>query len=87
MSTAAERRPLLSPRERDFYTWALENARAIREGRIAGVDWAAVAEELEDMSQSERRALERALEELLAHLIEWSFHPKHRSHVCTGTIK
>ena len=39
--------------DQDFYTWALETARAIRERRFAGIDWEAVAEELEDMGRSE----------------------------------
>jgi len=87
MSTAAKRHPPPTPRGHDFYTWALETAGAIREGRVAGVDWDAVAEELEDMGRSERRALEYRLEVLLAHSIKWRFQPEHRSASWTGTIK
>ncbi len=59
-----------TPHDGDFYTWALETADAVRQGRFHGVDWDAVADELEDMGRSERRALDNRLEVLLAHLIK-----------------
>jgi hypothetical protein len=65
--------------ERDYYGWLEQNARAIREGRLEDVDWANVAEELEDMGKSERRALRSQLALLLAHLLKWSHQP-HRRH-------
>jgi Domain of unknown function DUF29 len=64
--------------DQDFYTWALETARAIRERRFAGIDWEAVAEELEDMGRSEARALESQLARLLAHLLKWQYQPNQR---------
>jgi hypothetical protein len=65
----------------------VETAGAIQAGDFDTVDWEAVAEELEDMGRSERRALENRLEVLLAHLIKWRFQPDHRSASWTGTIK
>jgi hypothetical protein len=56
---------------RDFYTWAMETARAIRERRFEGIEWDAMAEELEDMGKSEKRMLESQLERLHAHLLKW----------------
>ena len=47
---------LTSLYERDYYGWIERNVHAIREGRVHEVDWANVAEELEDMGKSERRA-------------------------------
>ncbi len=87
LATAAKIYPLPTPHVRDFYTWALETARAIRAGRFDGIDWEAVAEELEDMGRSEQRALEHRIEVLLAHLLKWCFQPEHRSTSWTGTIK
>ena len=40
--------------EADFYRWATETARALREGRLADVDLKHVAEEIEDMGKKER---------------------------------
>ena len=63
---------------RDFYTWAMETARAIRERRFEGIEWDAVAEELEDMGKSEKRALESQLERLHAHLLKWRLQSEKR---------
>lgn len=87
MATATRQYLPPAPHEGDFYTWAQETADAIRGGRFEGVDWEAVAEELEDMGRSERRALEDRFEVLLAHLIKWRFQHDRRSTSWTGTIK
>lgn len=42
--------------ERDPYTWALEQARALRERRAAAVDWDNLAEEVEDLAADKRIA-------------------------------
>jgi hypothetical protein len=87
MSTLAKKHSPPASHSQDFYTWALETAGAIRDGRFEGVDWEAVAEELEDMGRSERRALESRLEVLLSHLIKWRYQPERRSSSWTGTMK
>jgi hypothetical protein len=87
VATATKQYPPPTSHESDFYTWAAESADAIRQGRFEGIDWDAVAEELEDMGRSERRALENRLEVLLAHLIKWRFQRDRRSTSWTGTIK
>jgi hypothetical protein len=87
VATATKQYPPPTPHEGDFYTWALESADAIRRGRFEGVDWDAVADELEDMGRSERRALENRFEVLLAHLIKWRFQHEYRSTSWTGTVK
>lgn len=58
--------------EQDFYAWAIRNAELLRQGRLSEVDAANIAEELEDMGRSSRRALSSRLEVLLAHLLKWS---------------
>lgn len=78
--------PATSP-DTDFHAWAFQTAEAIRARRFAGIDWDAVAEEVEDMGRSERRALESRLEVLLAHLIKWRFQPDARSSSWNGNIK
>lgn len=64
--------------DRDYYGWIQHNVHAIREGRFKDVDWPNVAEELEDMGKSERRALRSQLARLLAHLLKWSHQPEAR---------
>ncbi len=72
--------------DRDYYTWTLEQARALRERRTSDLDWANLAEEVEDLGKSERRELQNRLEVLLAHLLKWQFQPKRRSRSWSATI-
>lgn len=58
--------------ERDYYTWTQEQARALREHRIEELDWANVAEEIEDLGKSERHALRSRLVRLIEHLLKLS---------------
>jgi|SRR5918992_232327 septal ring factor EnvC (AmiA/AmiB activator) len=64
--------------EQDFYAWALESARGLRERRFADIDIEHIAEELEDMGKSRSRALESQLARLLAHLLKWAHQREHR---------
>jgi hypothetical protein len=61
--------------EADFYTWAKENAQILRSGQAEQADWEHIAEELESMSGSERRALESYVKVLFLHLLKWKFQP------------
>lgn len=58
--------------EQDFHAWAMRNAELLRQGRMSEIDAANIAEELEDMGRSSRRALSSRLEVLLAHLLKWN---------------
>jgi hypothetical protein len=64
--------------EEDLYAWALENASLLRAGRLSEIDADHIAEELEDMGKSERRALRSHLHNLLLHLLKWQVQPTHR---------
>jgi hypothetical protein len=59
--------------ERDYYAWLQDQARALREHRIDDVDWENVAEEIEGLSNSERRAIESQLARLTEHLLKLQF--------------
>jgi hypothetical protein len=72
--------------ERDYYTWALEQACALKARRLESLDWENLAEEVRDLARSERRELESRLEVLLQHLLKWQFQPKRRSRSWTATI-
>lgn len=37
--------------DHDFYSWAMQTAQLVREGRLAEIDCEYVAEELEDMGR------------------------------------
>lgn len=72
--------------EHDYAGWLFENARLLREGRLAEADLGNIAEELEDMGRSETRALRSHLRVLLTHLLEWQPQPAQRNSSWRGSI-
>ena len=78
--------------ETDFYSWTLEQARAVRAAgaaRIntpAAIDWENLAEELEGMARSEADALYSRYLRLLQHLLKWRYQPDGRGGSWRGTI-
>ena len=82
MTHQGNRKPAHNPEmpvyERDLVAWALANARLLREGRFDSLDVENIAEELEDMGRSEKRALASHLRVLLLHLLEWQAQPARR---------
>ena len=64
--------------DRDYHAWLTESAALLREGCLSEVDLAQIAEELEDMGRSERRAIESDLKVLIVHLLKWQHQPERR---------
>ncbi len=71
----------------DFYAWAMENAKNIREGNLSEIDRENIAEELESMGRSEKRELINRLAVLIAHLLKWLVQPSRRSNSWRYTIE
>ena len=65
--------------ERDFYSWLMEQARFVREGRWPAVDRDNLAEEIESLGRKQFAKLESALRVLLLHLLKWDHQPERRS--------
>jgi hypothetical protein len=59
--------------DRDFYSWALDQARALQEHRIEDLDWENLAEEVGDLARSERRAFGSQCARLVEHLLKFAF--------------
>jgi hypothetical protein len=70
----------------DFFAWTQEQARLLREGELAEIDAANLAEEVESMGRSDRREIRSRLMVLLAHLLKWCFQPERRSPSWLATI-
>ena len=51
----------------------------LREGRLAEIDAANIAEELGDMGKSEYSKLWSALRVLIMHMLKWDQQPEHRT--------
>jgi hypothetical protein len=73
--------------EEDFYAWTVEQARLLRSGDLSAIDIANIAEEIESMGRSDRRALESRLTVLLTHLLKWRIQERMRSGSWSGTIR
>ena len=71
--------PLRAEYQRDFYSWLLEQARHVREGRWDAVDRENVAEEIESLGREQFNKLESALRVLLLHILKWDHQPARRS--------
>ena len=62
----------------DFYTWTQEQAEALRTKNLAALDLDHLAEEIEDVGNSVRFALESHLVRLLLHLLKLAYGPSAR---------
>ncbi|MFZ1234403.1 MAG: DUF29 domain-containing protein [Thiofilum sp.] len=72
--------------DQDLYTWSLQQAQLLRERKFDQVDWEHIIEEIEDMSKSEKRALQSFLETLLMHLLKWQYQPAYRVLILNNII-
>jgi hypothetical protein len=71
----------------DLYSWTVTQARAIRDKRWQDVDWENVAEEIESVGRSDRRAVTSHLEVLIAHLLKSIVQPERRTASWDQTIR
>src|SRR5215475_7719133 len=60
--------------ERDLYSWLMEQARLVRDGRWQTIDQDNLAKEIEGLAQQQFKTLESAVHVLLTHLLKWD-HP------------
>jgi len=73
--------------DRDFYTWTLEQAALIREGRFAEVDRENVAEEIESLGRSEFSRLVSFYSLIQLHMLKWEHQPNLRSRSWANSIE
>lgn len=65
--------------ERDFYSWLMEQARHLREGRFEALDCDNLAEEIESLGREQFNKLVSALRVLMVHMLKWDHQPSLRS--------
>lgn len=65
--------------DRDFYQWTQQQAALLRQGQLSRLDLENLAEEIESMGKSDRRALGGHLTNVLLHLLKWQYQPRRRS--------
>ena len=71
----------------DFYAWTNQQARLLREGKLAALDIEHIVEELETLGRTEKRELTSRLVVLLTHLLKWRQQPSLRGNSWRLTIK
>jgi Domain of unknown function DUF29 len=76
----------LATYDSDFHLWSQTQAAAIRKGKFAEIDLENVAEEIESLGLSDRRAIRSRLEVLLTHLLKWEFQRDKRNGSWAGSI-
>jgi hypothetical protein len=64
--------------EADLYAWANREAQRLRLVKPRGVDWANLAEEIDDLGKSQKLAMMSNLRVVLLHLIKWQYQPGKR---------
>jgi Domain of unknown function DUF29 len=70
----------------DFYQWTQAQAEALRAKDWPALDVANLAEEIESLGRSDRRAITHQLERLLLHLLKWSYQPDERERRCRSWL-
>lgn len=75
-------KPLLRPLagyDLDYCAWSVEQARRLRGLKPEELDWENLAEEIEALGRSDKRAVGSDLKIVLEHLIKWRFQPEKRT--------
>ena len=65
---------LAADHQRDLYSWLVEQARLVRDGRWQAIDQDNLAKEIEGLAQQQFDQIETAIHGLLTHLLKWD-HP------------
>ncbi len=73
--------------EQDFVAWADQQALLLEQKRWEELDLAQLVEEVRDLGNRHRDALESQLTRLLMHLLKWNYQPDKRSNSWKSTIK
>lgn len=72
--------------ETDFNLWLGEIVNLLRKGEIEKLDLENLAEEIEDMGNSRKDALESNLIRILQHLLKWKYQPQKRTNSWKASI-
>lgn len=63
----------------DYFLWSEHEAALLRQGKLTLLDVENLAEEIESLGKSDRRAVMSQVQRLLVHLLKWQFQPGRRS--------
>jgi Domain of unknown function DUF29 len=63
----------------DYFLWSEHQAALLRQGKLTLLDIENLAEEIESLGKSDRRALMSQVNRILVHLLKWQFQPDRRT--------
>ncbi|MDJ1170112.1 DUF29 domain-containing protein [Roseofilum sp. BLCC_M154] len=86
METTLDRSLLSDLYDRDYSLWLATTSQLLRNRQLDRIDLEHLAEELEDMGKSEKRAIESNLEILLMHLLKYQYQPEKQTNSWRYTI-
>jgi predicted DNA-binding ribbon-helix-helix protein len=72
--------------EQDYLLWIETTLNQLRQGRLTELDLTNLIEEIEDMGNSQKLALESNLRVLLMHLLKWKYQQNKRTNSWKYTI-
>lgn len=73
--------------DKDFVAWADQQGLLLEQGRWSELDLVNLIEEVRDLGNRHRDALESQLTRLLMHLLKWQYQSERRRSSWLGTIK
>jgi hypothetical protein len=76
----------MSTYDTDFYAWTQAQAAALRAKDLTALDLEHLAEEIESVGASDRRAIRSHLRVLLTHALKWAYQPDRRSESWRSSI-
>jgi Domain of unknown function DUF29 len=71
----------------DFYAWTKHTVSLLRQGKFKEVDVEYIAEEIQGIGDSEKRAFINRLSLVIAHLLRWQFQGHKRSNSWVYTLR
>lgn len=80
-------RPSPKSYEADLNAWSADQAARLRRLKPDAIDWQNVAEEIESLGRSDKRAIGSDLKIVLEHLIKWRYQPDKRSESWRDSIE
>ena len=73
--------------EGDYHAWTVEQAAALRAGRLSELDVQNLAEEIDDLGKAEFGKLSSSYRVILLHMLKWDHQPERRTRSWVGSIE
>lgn len=70
----------------DYYSWSLEQAQLLREGKFGKLDMLNLIEEVEDLGSKYSDSIESYFIVILTHLLKWQYQPELQCGSWKGSI-